>query len=143
MKPKHKQPEKHNGPGFSFALENGSIRFGSNLSPEESLEMQRRLAAGKPELLRGIRKSADELAQLIDKYSSFALVARLWLANGLFNGETYVESESHQRPYCIEYAALIELKNKDYRLKRPIEVQGSDVVRAQKLVEGIFRDSAW
>ena len=105
--------------------------------------MQRRAVASKPQLLRGIKVAAAELAAVINKYSSFDLVAQLWLANGLFNGETYVESDSHHGTYCIEYAALLELKSEAYRLKFPIVVDGKDVVRAQELIEGIYRDAAW
>jgi hypothetical protein len=94
-------------------------------------------------MLKRIRTAANELAVLINKYSSFDLTARLWFSNGLFNGDTYRESESTQRPHCIEYAALAELKNREHRLKHPLVVDTRDVLRAQELIEEIYRNTVW
>jgi hypothetical protein len=143
MRSKRNSADVLQGPDFSIERQGKYTHFETHRSTEEFQAMQRRAVASKPELLRGIKVAADELAALINKYSSFDLVAQLWLANGLFNGETYVESDSHQRPYCIEYAALVELKSEAPRLKFPIVVDGKDVVRAQELIEGIYRDAAW
>jgi hypothetical protein len=143
MRSKRDSPDVLRGPGFSIEHQGKYTRFETHRSTEEFQAMQRRAVASKPELLRGIKLAADELAALINKYSSFDLVAQLWLANGLFNGETYVESDSHQRPYVIEYAALVELKSEAYRFKLPVVVDCEDLVRAQELIDGIYRDAAW
>jgi hypothetical protein len=110
------------GPGYTVKRHGRHMQIETHRTPEEFAEMQRHAVASKPELLKSIKAAGDELMTLINKYSSFDLVAHLWLRNGLFDGDTYVESESQSRPHFIEYAALTELKNLQYRLKLPAAV---------------------
>ena len=120
-----------------------SVQFSVNRTAEEFAAYKRQLWESRPKIIQTIRTSVNELVGIIQKYSSFDLVANLWLRNGIFNPETYREWDAPQRPHFIEYAALLELKSEEYRLTPEMAVKGPDVSRAQELIEEIFRDTMW
>jgi len=120
-----------------------SIQWSTHRTPEELELLKQRLWESRPKIVEHIRSAVDELTSLILKYSSFDLVAHLWLRNGIFNAETYREWDAPQRPHVIEYAALLELKSSELRLTSHLVVDGADISRAQDLMEGILRDTMW
>ena len=129
--------------GLTIKRVGKSIQWSGHRTAEEHKLFKQRLWESRPNIVEHIRGAVDEVTSLILKYSSFDLVANLWLKNGIFNPETYREWDAPQRPHVIEYAALLELKSAELRLTPHLVVDGADVSRAQDLMEGILRDTMW
>lgn len=129
--------------GLSVRRVGKSVQWSLHRTPEEHAQFKRRLWTSRARITENIRSSARELSELVQKYSSFDLVANLWLKNGIFNPETYREWDAPQRPYHIEYTALLELKSNEARLTPELIVSPKDVSRAGEIIEGILRDTMW
>ena len=112
-------------------------------SPEEQEEHLRRMWESRPFIVKEIQQATDELIGIMHKYTSLDLVANLWLRNGVFDMNKYVESNSRLRPHFVEHLAMLELKDKECTLRQPVLVDGGDVDRAQQLLGTIFHKTVW
>ena len=129
--------------GMSVRRVGKSIQWSLNRSPEEFARFKQETWKARPGLVEQIRASVEDLSGLIQKYSSFELVANLWLKHGVFDPETYREYDAPQRPHFIEYATLIELRSPEFRSTHQLFVDHSDIVRAEQLMEEILRNTFW
>jgi hypothetical protein len=96
------------------------------------------IAAARPKMLTDIEEATRQLQQLLHKYTSFDLVGHLWLAHGLFDIETYKETEATHRPHFVEHATMLQLKDSSYELTPELLVDPADVTLAEQLLAKIF-----
>ena len=78
--------------GMSVRRVGKSIQWSLNRSPEEFARFKQETWKARPGLVEQIRASVEDLSGLIQKYSSFELVANLWLKHGVFDPETEVQA---------------------------------------------------
>jgi hypothetical protein len=86
-----------------------------------------------------MERATQELEQLLHKYTSFDVVGHLWLRHGMFNMESYKETESTLRPHIVEHAAMLQLKDARYQLTAELLVDPADIALAEGFLERIFQ----
>jgi hypothetical protein len=129
--------------GMKMTRRGRFIEIMSHRSPQEQEELNRRMWDSRPKILADIEAKTRELLGIVHKYSSLDLVANLLLRDGLQNPNEYVESESQLRPHWVEHAAVLELRDPAYQLRRPVLVERKDLERAHLLLEEIFMQTVW
>lgn len=112
-------------PGFKMVRRCRHLELRTHRSPAEQQELKRRMWGARPKILAEIQKR-NNTTDLIHKYTSFDLVANLFLRDGMQNPNEYKESESGLRPHWVEHAAVLELKDKQYELRLSPLFDGED-----------------
>ena len=131
------------GPGFRMVRRGRHIELKTQRSPDEQRELLQRMRESRPKILDGIRSKTAEFVDILHKYTSFDLVANLFLLDVAHDPDEYKESESKLRPHWVEHAAVLELKDPRYQLRKPVLVDGADLERAHALLEEIFMQTVW
>jgi hypothetical protein len=128
--------------GFKMVRRGRHLELRTHRSPAEQREVKRRMWESRSKMLAEIQSKTTQFIGLIHKYTSFDLVANLFLRDSMQNPNEYRESESKLPPHWVEHgvelAAVLELKDKQYELRLPPLVDGEDVERAHSLLEEIF-----
>ena len=144
MKRRERPPDDvFEGPGFTMVRRGRFIETRTHRSAGEQEQLKRRMWESRPRFLDEIKSRNTELEQIINKYTSFDLVANLFLRCCPHDPDEYVESESKLHPHYVEHAAMLELKNPRYQLREPVLVDASDVERAYTLIDEIFDQTMW
>lgn len=144
MKKREKPPDEiFHGPGFTMTRRGRFIETRTHRSPREQEELKRRMWGSRPKILDEIKSRNTELEGIIRKYTSFDLVANLFLRCCAHDPDDYVESDSNLRPHYVEHAAVLELKDPHFELRAPVLVEPSDVERAYALLDEIFTQTMW
>jgi hypothetical protein len=130
-------------PGFKMVRRGRHLELRTHRSPEEQKELKRRMRESRPEMFAEIQSKTAEFLAIVHKYTSFALVANLFLRDSIVNPDEYCESGSQLRPHWVEHAAVLELKDACYELRPDPLVSGEDVERAHALLEDIFMLTTW
>jgi hypothetical protein len=137
--------ESFSAPGMSMERYGRFMVARTHRSPEQQADLERQLWEGRPHILEKLGEATSELCEIINRYESFDIVSNLFLRNCLHNSDKYVEYKSHLRPHFVEHAAILELKNPQFRqlTKMPEPIDGQDLDRAQELLEEIFQGTVW
>jgi hypothetical protein len=139
MKKKSAPPDDaFEGPGFRMIRRGRYLEVKTHRSPEEQLELNRRMHESRPSILANIERQTSELRELIRKYTSLDVVANLLLCEVSHDPDKYVESESKLRPHWVEHATVLQLIEPKFELKRRVVVEVQDIEKVHKLLEEIF-----
>jgi len=145
MKKKSEKPpdDVFSAPGFKMVRRGRQLEMTTKRSPEEQLELMRRMQESRPQILAEIEGKTTELRQIVHKYTSLDLIANLLVRDVMNDPNEYVESHSKLRPHWVEHATVIELMDPEYELRQPVLVEAEDLARAYELLEEIFTQTAW
>lgn len=125
-------------PGFRMTRYGRFVEMQTHRSPHEQAQLLQAVWESRQETRTRIQRATDELSTLIAKYSSFDLVANLWLRHGLVNADEYKEIESEQRLHFIEHATMLQLRDPVQRITGDLLVSAEDIIRAEALLAEIF-----
>lgn len=125
-------------PGLTMQRRGRYIEIKTHRTPEQQAQLLVRIAEARPRMRSDIEQATQQLEQLLHKYTSFDLVGHLWLKHGLFDIETYKETEATHRPHFVEHAAMLQLKDAGYQLTPELLVDQADVALAEGLLKKIF-----
>jgi len=126
------------GPGFTMKRYGRFIEMQSHRTAEEQAGLLKAIWETRQRILTRIQEATNELSALIHRYTSFDLVANLWLRHGPFNTEVYKETESTQRPHFVEHATILQLRDPAYQLTGEVFVAAEDLTRAEELLAELF-----
>jgi hypothetical protein len=143
MQPKDPPDEVFERGGMKMIRRGRYVELKSHRSPHEQKELNRRMRESRPRILAYIEAKTNEFLEIVHKYSSLDLIANLFLRDGVQDPDKYVESDSQLRPHWVEHAAVLELRDACYTLRRPLLVEGGDLERAHHLLEDIFSQTVW
>jgi len=129
-------------PGFTMRRYGRFIEFQTRRTPEDQARLLKALWKSRPDTLTRIQRATDKLSTLIQKYSSFDLVANLWLRHSLFNADEYRETETKLRPHFVEHATMLQLRDPAYQVTKEFVVAADDLTCAEELLTEIFNESA-
>ena len=130
--------EVFRAPSLTMRRRGRHIEVKTHRTPEEQAQLLAAIAEARPRMRADIEQATQELEQLLHKYTSFDLVGHLWLTHGLFDIETYKETEATHRPHFVEHAAMLQLKDAGYQLTPELLVDQADVALAEELLTKIF-----
>jgi hypothetical protein len=125
-------------PGLTIKRQGQFLEINTHRTREQHQQLLATIPKSRTEVRAKMDQATRELEQLLHKYTSFDLVGHLWLKHGLFDMETYKETDSALRPHFVEHAAMLQLKDARYELTSELLVAPSDVVFAEELLEKIF-----
>src|SRR5260370_6827565 len=130
--------EVFRAPGLTMQRRGRSIEVKTHRTPEQQAQLLAAIAKARPRIRADIEQATQQLEQLLHKYTSFDLVGHLWLKHGLFDIETYKETEATHRPHFVEHAAMLQLKDASYQLTSELLVDQADVALGEELLTKIF-----
>jgi hypothetical protein len=130
--------EVFQAPGLTMQRRGRYVEIDTHRTPEQQAQLLAAIAEARPRMRADIEQATQQLEQLLHKYTSFDLVGHLWLTHGLFDIETYKETEATHRPHFVEHAAMLQLKDSGYQLTAELCVDQADVALAEELLKKIF-----
>jgi hypothetical protein len=105
---------------------------------EEQKQLLERVVKSRPKLLEDIQKATEDLMILVHRFNSLELLAQVWFNNSVGDPNDYKEYSFEGRPPYVEHLAVLELKDREYKVHTMEMPGGADIEKAQGLLETIF-----
>jgi hypothetical protein len=125
-------------PGLTMQRRGRFVEINTHRTPEQQAQLLAAITEARPRMRAEIEQATQRLEQLLHKYTSFDLVGHLWLTHGLFDIETYKETEATHRPHFVEHATMLQLKDSSYQLTSELFVDRMDIALGEELLTKIF-----
>jgi len=135
------QDDVFSAPGLTIRRRGRFVEINTHRTPAQQHQLLAAVAESRVKMRADIERATQDFEKLLHKYTSFDLVGHLWLRHGMFDMETYKETESTLRPHFVEHAAMLQLKDARYELTSELLVDPSDIALAEELLEKIFQST--
>ena len=137
----HPSEDVIRAPGLTIERRGRFVEISTHRTPAQQQQLLAAVAKSRVEMRAELERATQALEQLLHKYTSFDLVGHLWLRHGMFNMESYKETESTLRPHFVEHAAMLQLKDPRYELTAKLLVDPTDIALAEEFLEKIFQST--